>query len=683
MPEQTHPTGAVFISYCSEDAPAAERICEALRAVGIDVWLDKSELRGGDAWDAQIKKHIHDCALFIPVISAQTNARSEGYFRREWKQATRRLQDMADDLAFLVPVVIDQTREADARVPEEFLRAQWTWLPGGETPPAFAQRVRQLLGGNGATSQPATTVGTGAGGPVAAARGRARPGVRTIGLALGVLALLLGAGTLWYFQSRRDTTATLAPTPEHSGVAVTAPNDKSIAVLPFTDMSEKKDHEYFSDGLSEELIDQLAQITELRVIARSSSFAFKGINEDARSIATKLGVTNLLQGSVRKAGSQLRISAQLVRASDGALLWSETYVRKLDDIFELQDEISTRVANALNATLNAPTAIATQSASRGTANVEAYNLLLRGNFHFWRGNKGDEAKSIEFFQQALKLDPQYATAWAKLGRAYVWQGNIGELSTAEAKAKSRDAVGRALAIDPNCAEAYFVRGNSLRVLDGEWSAAISDFERAAALDPHGEVGDSGRGNAKGLKAHMTGRFKEILEWGRRRREQSPLDTETMIDAAEWQQVAGQLDESAETSRRLLEINPVFAGAWAQYGFTLLLMGKHTEALAAAEKETDDALRLMTLAIVHWAMRQRAESDAAIGKLEHRFSERSAYLIAGAHAYRGDTQSSFTWLDRAYRQRKGSVGRLKIDPLFQGMRGDPRYTALLRQVKLQE
>ena len=148
MPEQSHPAGAVFLSYCSQDMEAVARICEALRAAGVEVWLDKTELRGGDAWDAQIKKQIHECALFIPVISAHTNARTEGYFRGEWNLATRRLLNMAHDAVFLVPVVVDGTREADARVPEEFLRAQWTRLPGGETPPAFAHRVRQLLAGD-------------------------------------------------------------------------------------------------------------------------------------------------------------------------------------------------------------------------------------------------------------------------------------------------------------------------------------------------------------------------------------------------------------------------------------------------------------------------------------------------------------------------------------------------------
>ena len=147
MPEQTEATGSVFLSYASQDAEAAARICEALQAVGMKVWLDKSELRGGDAWDAQIKKRIHDCALFIPVISAHTNARSEGYFRGEWNLATRRLLNMAQDAAFLVPVVIDGTREADARVPDEFLLAQWTWLPDGETPPAVCPARAPVAGG--------------------------------------------------------------------------------------------------------------------------------------------------------------------------------------------------------------------------------------------------------------------------------------------------------------------------------------------------------------------------------------------------------------------------------------------------------------------------------------------------------------------------------------------------------
>ena len=685
MPEQPLPAGAVFLSYASEDADAAARICEALRAAGVEVWFDRSELRGGDAWDSQIKKQIHDCALFVPLISAHTNARSEGYFRGEWHLATRRLHNMADDAAFLVPVVVDDTREADARVPEEFLRAQWTWLMGGETPPAFARRVRQLLGLALAPAPSGQEAAAGAIEQSARSSGSVRPPgvplVWRVGLALIPLLLVLGAGAFWYFQGARDGPAA---TPTPAGVsteAVAAPNEKSIAVLPFADLSPDKDQEYFADGLSEELIDHLAQITELKVIARSSSFAFKGVNEDARSIATKLGVTNLLQGSVRRAGSQLRITAQLIRASDGVLLWSQTFVRKLDDIFKVQDEISTMVAMALNATLNPTTAVREETAANRTTNIEAYNLLLQGNFFYWRGYKGDEAKAVKVFQQALKLDPQYAVAWAKLARVYGWQGYIGDLTAAEAVVKSRDAVERALAIDPDCAEAYFARGNIFRLLVGDWTAAMSDYKRAAVLDPYGQVGIDAQTTALILEAETKGQFNALLDWLRRRLERDPLDTSVLSDLAWAQQFSGHMEESAATSLRLLEVNPNFSSAWAQYSLTLLFMGKNAEALAAVAKEPDNASKLEVLSDVYWALGRRAESDSALSALERGYADRKAYEIAATHAYRGEADAAFAWLDRAHQHQKGSLVDLKIDPRLQNLRGDPRFGVLLRKAKL--
>ena len=322
MTEQPRPPGAAFLSYASQDAEAASRICEALREAGIEVWFDRSELRGGDAWDSQIRKQIHDCALFVPVISAHTNARSEGYFRGEWHLATRRLHNMADDAAFLVPVVVDETREADARVPEEFFRAQWTWLPAGETPPAFARRVRQLLGLDPSPAPKAKVAATGAIEPSARNAGSVRPRstsfVRRFALPLIALLLVLGGGAVWYIEGTSDAPAAKPAPATASAVTAAAPNEKSIAVLPFADMSAGKDQEYFADGLSEELLNLLAKLPELRVIGRTSSFQFKGRNEDLRVIGEKLNVAHILEGSVRKSGEKVRISAQLIRAADGS-----------------------------------------------------------------------------------------------------------------------------------------------------------------------------------------------------------------------------------------------------------------------------------------------------------------------------------------------------------------------------
>jgi hypothetical protein len=289
MAEPSVATGAVFLSYASQDVGAAARVCEALRAAGVEVWFDQSELRGGDAWDSKIKKQIHDCALFIPLISAHTDARSEGYFRREWKLAVRRLLDMADDAAFLVPVVIDGTREDKARVPEDFLGVQWTKLPGGETPPEFAFRVRQLLDWDNATPHA----------PIEDWAGRFESSTRTqtasvtqrsvlrrwrVGLALAALLLGIGGGLFWHYQRASDLPAAKPPAASRS---VAAPDKTSIAVLAFADMSEKKDQEYFADGMAEEILDLLEKIPGLKVIGRTSSFQFKSQNVDLRTIGEK------------------------------------------------------------------------------------------------------------------------------------------------------------------------------------------------------------------------------------------------------------------------------------------------------------------------------------------------------------------------------------------------------------
>jgi len=261
----------VFLSYASQDAHAAQQLCEALRAAGVEVWFDRSELRGGDAWDRQIHERIRDCRLFVAIISAQTEARDEGYFRREWRLAVERTHDMAEHKAFLLPVVIDDTPELGAAVPEKFRQVQWVRLPGGSTPPAFVERIRQML----------------------------RPRESR------------ALGSMPPASEPPTTPSVLA-----DAAVATAPVN-SIAVLPFSNLGGEADNEYFSDGLAEEILNSLGQVEALKVAARSSAFSFRGKATDIATIAGKLQVANVLEGSVRRAGQRIRVTIQLVDARTG------------------------------------------------------------------------------------------------------------------------------------------------------------------------------------------------------------------------------------------------------------------------------------------------------------------------------------------------------------------------------
>jgi len=317
------PAGAVFLSYASEDAAAAERIAGALRAAGIEVWFDKSELRGGDAWDQMIRRQIRDCALFVPIISGNSEARPEGYFRLEWDLADQRSHMIVHHRPFIVPVCLDRTLESDASVPESFQRVQWTRLPGGETPPAFVERVQRLL-----SPEPSITVRASvAAREYAPASSRSKRLLPVAGA--GVVALLVVLGFVGLERLRGSK-------PSVQG--------ESIAVLPLANESGDAKEQYFSDGISEDLITALSQFPSLKVIGRASSFQFRNSKEDSHSIGAKLGVAHLLEGSVRRSGDLVRVSTELISTEDGSAQWSERYDRPYKDLFSLQDEITRAVA---------------------------------------------------------------------------------------------------------------------------------------------------------------------------------------------------------------------------------------------------------------------------------------------------------------------------------------------------
>jgi TolB-like protein/cytochrome c-type biogenesis protein CcmH/NrfG len=514
---------AVFLSYAREDAEAARHIADALRAFGVEVWFDMSELRGGDVWDQKIRRQIKECALFMPVISSQSEQRGEGYFRLEWKLAVERTHLLADGMPFLFPVVVDDTSETDASVPEQFLKSQWTRLPGGEPTPQFVEQVKRLLQAprkspGGAKSAPRAA-------PSPAAPAPAKSGFPVwAAVLLGVAVLALGAFVIFRPAAKSEpapVAAALVPAPKPEPVVAPAGSDKSLAVLPFSNMSEEKESAFFSDGIQEDILTNLALINGLRVVSRTSVMQYRNTTKTIRQIAQELGVTYVLEGSVRRAGNKVRVTGQLIRAATDEHVWAKAYDRELSDIFAIQEALATEIAGALK------TAITPQQkeiiAGRATNNVEAYNNHLKArDIVLWSGiNRATMPDLDRLLQSAVQLDPNFVPAWLTLARVnfeYYRSATVGgdrnrlmaaqtalaqatrlapddpaviheQGRAAEANndlANARKFFTRALQLDPRNVEILI----SLGVLAGNeriWTESMGYIRRAQALDPRNPI----------------------------------------------------------------------------------------------------------------------------------------------------------------------------------------------------
>jgi TolB-like protein/Flp pilus assembly protein TadD len=672
----TEPSQAVFLSYASQDAAAARSICEALRAGGVEVWFDQSELRGGDAWDQRIRQQIHDCALFIPVISANTQRRQEGYFRLEWRLADQRTHLMSRNKSFIVPVAIDATADSGADTPESFSAVQWTRLPSGATPAAFVARIRQLL------AQPAESApGAALKMPEPAARFEppaAKPaGARKLGLVLLVVLGVIGAGyfAVSKFLLRNPPAAASLPPPGVATVPGQSPsprakNDKSIAVLPFLDMSEKKDQEYFSDGLSEELIDLLAKTQGLEVIARTSSFYFKGRQATIAEIAKTLNVANIIEGSVRKSGNTLRVTAQLIRASDGVHLWSETYDRNLKDVFQVQDDIAHGVVDKLKLTLLSPAA---DSAER-TQNAEAHNLYLQARYFVTRDTPEDLSKALELFQRARTLDPSYAPAWAGEGQVATRRVANGVGTLLEGFAAARAAATKALELDPDSSDGCNVLANTY-TMRLHWQEAETTLTQCRAR----RSDNSDLLVTTAILVRQLGHDEEALSLFRQILEHDPLNPFARRYLARALLQMGRLQDAETAIRQLLEINAAQPGAQYQLGVILLLQGQPSAALSAFEAETAPGWKGYGFALGYHAMHREAEADAALALLLQN-AEGSEFQIAETYAYRGNADEAFKWLDASIDHDFGLVW-LRAAPLFKAVTADPRWAKFMRKINL--
>ena len=670
----TEPSKAVFLSYASQDAAAAHRLAEALRAGGVEAWLDTTELRGGDAWDQKIKKRIRECALFMPIISATTQAREEGYFRLEWKLAVDRTHLLTSKAAFLLPVVIDNTSDRDADVPDEFRSVQWTRLPEGGTRQAFVENVRGLLEAKGARFESPGLISTTPPPTASKAPGKLSP--VSIGLIAGLVAAIAFIG--WgQFRGANDpavtaTVSAISPTATRPNPA--SPAEQSVAVLPFVNESSDKEQEYFADGLTETMIGLLSKVQDLRVPARSASFFFKGKNEKIPVMAKELRVAHVLEGTVRKAGNRLRISADLIRADTGYHVWSETYDRSPSDVFAVQDEISAAVVAALKLKL---VAAGTNAKVRGTSNVEAYNQYLLGAHYNATEVPSPDAyrRQVAAYRKALALDPAYADAAAKLVLAEAY---LADQTGDAAGLKSAIAAAERLPLEhPAHGPSYRIRGAVRVGWQWDWAGALADFQKALALDPSDAAGHYDVSNV----LLDLGRFPEAITESQTALALDGLNVQNLGLLAAAQMAMHDYAAADQTTNRIGEIEPHSEPLAAGLSSLRLLQGRLADSLAECPNIRDERTRLVCVAEAQHSLRHRADADKAYADLLKTGTGGNLTALAGVSAWFGNADQAFAWFAKAVEVRESSVTQILADRTLDGLHTDPRWKALLKKINI--
>ena len=470
---------------------------------------------------------------------------------------------------------------------------------------------------------------------------------------VAVAALLVGA---WYVGRQS------APSSSEGPAVGAAP---SIAVLPFADMSPDRDQEYFSDGIAEELLNLLTKIPELQVAARTSSFSFKGQNLEIPEIAARLNVAHVLEGSVRKADDRVRVTAQLIRADDGFHVWSETWDRTLDDIFAIQDEIAAGVVAQLRVTLlgAAPTAEETDP--------EAYALFLQARQLSNQATPESLARANELYRQVVDTDPAYAAGWVELARSYSWLGRIGLRPAGESHAQARDAAQRALALDPNRAEAHSHLGWIALVYENDLAGAAMHYERSVALAPTNPEVLSRAANL----ARSLGRMDVAIALGEYSAVRDPMNPSIHIRLGVAYRDAGRIDAAIKSLRTALTMSPAFHGLQGAIGTALLLKDEPEAALAAFAEEGDEEYRIRGTAMAMYALGRQAEFESTFLELRERWGGESPSEVALVYAWTGDADAAFEWLDRAVAQSESGLAGEFQQPFYSSLHDDSRWQAL--------
>ncbi|HEU5181049.1 MAG TPA: protein kinase [Candidatus Polarisedimenticolia bacterium] len=503
-------------------------------------------------------------------------------------------------------------------------------------------------------------------------------GRKALWIGLAVIVLAAVAGLILFRQHAPESpqpsagTATTASAGAPASVATESPggtpDPKSIAVLPFMNMSSEKEQDYFSDGISEDLLNLLAKVHELKVVARTSSFSFKGKNVGIPEIGRQLHVAHVLEGSVRRNGNQVRIAAQLIQAADGFQIWSEIYDRRLDDIFKIQDEIAADVVKELKITLlgEAPKARETDP--------KAYALYLRATALEQDMSAEGFAKSDALYRQALEIDPRYAPAWSGLSINFINKQALGILSGELGYARAREASEKAVTLDPSYAPAHATLGyiaDSLNDLPG----AARHFEKALALDPNNtRVLLNAANLLRGL-----GRKDEALALLESIVPRDPLNAPLLNVLGSAQTDAGRFDDAIATCRTLLDLKPGRGRAHYCLAVAMMLKGDAAGALAEIQEETSEAVRMIGLPMAYHALGRRADSDAALAALIAKLEKDAPYNIAYVYAFRGEADKAFEWLDKASAEEDPGLAEIVFESMFNNIHSDPRWLPFLRKI----
>lgn len=451
---------------------------------------------------------------------------------------------------------------------------------------------------------------------------------------------------------------------------------RSLAVLPLENLSGDPAQDYFADGMTDALITDLARIGSLRVISRTSVMPYKNARKPISDIARELRVGVIVEGSVVRSGSRVRINAQLIQASPPEHhLWAKAYESDVTDVVALQGELARAIAGEIQIQLT-PREQGRLALNR-PVNPQAYDAYLLGRNFLDRAGRDDLERAVSYLQQAIRFDPNFAPAWAGLADAHRFLGGGGFAPEKEAEQKSRMAVERAVELDPDLAEAHAALGSIQTFIDWDWPAATASFQRALALEP---------GNISGLRgaaqlASVLGHYDDALRLAREAVERDPLNPRSHRLLGRIARYAGQLDESLDALNKAAQLNPGGPLTHNELGCTYLAKSRSEEALAEMEKENGSEYRLSGLAMAHYALGRRNESDSALAELVRLHGGTAAFQVAEAYGYRGEAEPALYWLGRAYTQRDGALVGVRGDPLFDRLHGDPRYTGLLKKMRL--